>query len=315
MGVKQIVWHLFSCSYKSLLIYEDIRDRIYLYGYCNVLQYFLIVKLERTNNMAKSLNPRPVSGVNPRPVGRMNQRPTTHVVPHHASQTTSTTAPVHKDVVPKVAKSVSSQVSKTPQGNSSMNQVDQLVAMMRNMVGGFAILDDKVIEQNLRLASGDGMSMEDRTLSFECVDYIMSNMGLIFMGLVLDENFKDAFVEALSVELNIDQQTPDVKAKAREDMKDKTPYKSAGSICLGVTSFSPAITDDLMNKLNKSFDMLDPFAAEFDEEASKLTQEQKIELGFIFSNFMYLIRAFAQNDMFTAYVITVIERVKEITFK
>lgn len=263
--------------------------------------------------MAKSLNPRPDKGsvMNSRPVGRMNQRQAKGTPAPGAPN--RTVGPIAKSKAVSLQKSPRG-ISKTPSVTTSDNDVaNTLVSMMRNMVGGFAILDENVIVQNLKLASGEGMTMEDRTLSFECVDYLMSNMGFIFMGLVLDKNFKDAFVESLSVEMSIDQQAPDVKARARDAMKDKKPYKSAGSICLGVTSFSPAISADLMNKMNKSFDILDPFAAEFDEEVSNLTHEQKVELGFIFSNFMYLIRAFAQNDMFMAYVITVIEKVKDIT--
>ena len=42
----------------------------------------------------------------------------------------------------------------------------------------------------------------------------------------------------------------------------------------------------------------------------ELTEEEKLQYGFIFSNFMYLIRAFTHNDVFMSYVVTVIENVK-----
>lgn len=196
---------------------------------------------------------------------------------------------------------------------SNENPVSNFIGMLKNMVGSFAILSDEVIEQNMQLAAGRGMTPDDRTVSFECADYLMSNLAFVFMGLVLDENFKNAFMESLMVELQIDSQPEEEKKKVRESMKDKREYKSNGSIVIGVTSFMPNVEAELLNKMNAGFASLDAFADEFDTEVSKLTDEQKVEYGFIFSNFMYLIRAFTHNDMFMSYVITVIEKVKQIT--
>ena len=55
---------------------------------------------------------------------------------------------------------------------------------------------------------------------------------------------------------------------------------------------------------------MDPFQKEFDEAAAKLAMEKRVELGFIFSNFMYLVRAFSYNEVFFSYVTNVVERVQ-----
>lgn len=281
---------------------------------------------------AKSLGPG--SGMNARPIKSFNQRPSVSVSTGHqnirqvnSSQPRPASNPTVRQMNPvqnntgRVAPPESKVMGGTrpaPQVATSnqtqtTNPVSNFVEVMRKMVGSFAILSDDVINQNLELAVGHGMTIDDRTISFECADYLISNLAFIFMGLVLDNNFKSAFMDSLMVELQIDNQPEDVKKKTRESMKNKKAYNSNGSIVLGLTTFMPNIGAELMNKMNKSFELLDSFADEFDAEVAKLTTKQKVEYGFIFSNFMYLIRAFTHNDMFMSYVITVIEKVKDIT--
>lgn len=267
---------------------------------------------------SKSLNSRPVSAGN---AGYQSTRQVNSTQPRPVSNTTvqqmRPVAAQTGSVKPPVSKAIGNQNPTTPtittNKSAAGNPVENFINMMKNMVGSFAILSDEVIEQNMQLASGKGMTPDDRTVSFECADYLMSNLAFVFMGLVLDENFKNAFMESLMVELQIDSQPEEEKKKVRESMKDKREYKSNGSIVIGVTSFMPNVEAELLNRMNAGFASLDAFADEFDEEVSKLTPEQKIEYGFIFSNFMYLIRAFTHNDMFMSYVITVIEKVKQIT--
>lgn len=279
-------------------------------------------------------NGKTLGAMNPRPSKSMNPRPSTTTNRPVGSQTTRPIAngPVRAMGNPsmeqmKPVKNVGVKVnipepkvigqSSRPSGHVAQpaytDSINNFVKIMREMVGGFAILSEDVIAQNLKLAGGVGMTADDRTISFECADYLMSNLSFILMGLVLDANFKQSFMESLMVEMQIDKQTPEVKAKTRESMKDKKEYKSNGSIVLGVTTFTPAVEKELMAKMQKGFDLLEPYADEFDAEVAKLQPNQKAEYGFIFSNFMYLIRAFTHNDMFMSYVITVIEKVKAIT--
>lgn len=254
-------------------------------------------------------NTRQVNSTQPRPASNptvQNMRP----IPNNAGQVQ---APVPKSVPQQKQLGGNTAGQNTYVSNQSGDSMSNFVNIMKDMVGGFAILSDDVLAQNLQLAAGRGMTPDDRTVSFECADYLISNLAFIFMGLVLDNNFKTAFMDSLMVELQIDSQPEDVKKKTRESMKDTKSYKSNGSIVLGITTFTPNVEKEFMNKMQKGFELLDPFADEFDAEVAKLTPEQKVEYGFIFSNFMYLIRAFTHNDMFMSYVITVIEKVKSIT--
>ena len=276
-----------------------------------------------TTKTLGAMNPRPVSSMNSRPApnanigfsqpfktGSQSYGGSPYKAP--AQQSYSQQSSPRGYVNPNA-----NHQNQTAQNNmtqpSSASSVADFVNVMRSMVGQFAFLNDDVIMQNIKLANGEGMSMEDRTISFECADYLMSNLAFVFMGLVLDKNFKQAFLDAVMVELQLDKKDPQEKSKIRASMKDNKTYQSNGSIVIGVTAFMPTIAADLMSRMTQSFTSLSSYADEFDAEVARLTSDQKMENGFIFSNFMYLIRAFTHNDMFMSYVITVIERVKEIT--
>lgn len=268
-------------------------------------------------------NEKSLGQMNPRPSKQMNPRPsmgapktlggTPSQVKPYAPQPTTVksyqSAPV-KSVVSVQQGSSPSVVQDVPGGS-----LEKFVDLVKKMVGGFAYLNDDVIAQNLRYAAGEGMSTDDRTISFECADYIISNLAYIFMGVVLDKNFKQAFLDAVVIELELDSKSDEEKAKIRASMKDNKEYVSNGSVVLGVTSFTPPIEAELFNRMNIGFEKLSKYSGEFDAEVATFTPEMKTEYGFIFSNFMYLIRAFTHNDMFMSYVITVLERVKDITSK
>lgn len=187
---------------------------------------------------------------------------------------------------------------------------NELVAKLRDMVGGFAVLSDEVLRKNTEMAAG-GMSYEDRTVSFECANYVISNLAYIFMGLVMDESFRAAFVDALNLEIRMDDQDEETRAKIRKETRNADLSPSNGSVVMGVTTFLPNVAEELHRKMQAGFTALDPYAKEFDDEVRAMPNDRRIQLGFVFSNYMYLIRAFSHNDMFMGYVITVIEKVKE----
>lgn len=275
------------------------------------------------------VNSRPVKSLNPRPTSNAEQGSQAQTFDAKYSQSGSATVQPGKTPVTPLVKGAPVQntsndpafMGQRPVKRSNATAVAQagidnplllFVAQMKDLVGSFAILSDDVINQNIKMALG-GFSAEDRTMPYEVADYLMSNMGCIFMGLVLDENFKNNFKASLKLELEIDSQSPAEQAAIRKKMKDAREYKSRGSMVIGTSDFVPEMKVALAKKLQNSFTVLDDFADEFDNEISRLTREQKLEYGFIFSNFMYLARAFTHNDLFMSYVISVIEKVKVMT--
>lgn len=263
--------------------------------------------------MAKSLNPRPGSApAAPRPASKSigNQRP---AAPTQSQAAVSFAARQQARAVPNMQPAPQPRpVSQPAPANTSTDATSDFISLMRSMVEPFSIIDENVVRKNLQLMAGNGMTIDDRTISFECADYIMSNMAYIFMGLVLDKSFKNAFIESINMEVRIDQESDDTRKQLRNGMQNKEKFDSVGSMVLGFTSFVPTATKALMNKMTENFDKLDKYSGEFDAAVEKLTYEEKLQYGLIFSNFMYLIRAFTHNDIFMSYVIKVIEQVKKL---
>ena len=269
-------------------------------------------KMDRNFNQSKrfgGINQRPDANRIPSQQPAQSHIPTGNVRP--AVKSMGGAAPVRPTPSQQTATAQAPAQSSIAMDDVARDAMADFVSVMKEMVGGFALLSDEVINNNLKMAAGNGMSIDDRTISFECAQYVMSNFAYICMGLVFDVNFRDSFVQSLSLELNIDSLPTSEKEQLRASMKDNQPYKSDGSIVLGLTTFTPMVEKDLMDKMMAGFAKLDPYADEFDNQVANLTQQDKVNLGFIFSNFMFLIRAFTHNDMFMGYVVTVIERVKE----
>jgi len=281
-----------------------------------------------TKNMSDNKKIKTLGGMNQRPGGgkSLNSRPTQNPAGRQVAKPASRPvsnptmgnkpkAPLQRNVPPKKPAQTQQSVAQHAlyNGASVDNGVSGLVKVLRNMVGGFAILSDETIANNVKLAAG-GMSLDDRTISFECADYLISNLAYIFMGLVLDKDFKEAFVQAVTVEIDLDKQPADVVANTRKTMKDPKGYKSVGNIIIGVSEFSAEIAKNFNAKMEQGFKSLDAYADEFDAAVNVLDETQKLQYGFIFSNFMYLVRAFTHNDVFMSYVVTVIENVKATLF-
>lgn len=282
------------------------------------------------------MNPRPAKSLNQRPAKQLQGMPNTQPIQSATQQpvsqpTLQQNIPAASGPKPTVPLTKGSPVKTTPSKQDFMRQkapsttastmVAQVtdgnplvafVAQMSDIVGAFAILSEEVLAQNIKMATS-GFSVEDRTLPYEIAEYLMSNMGYIFMGLVLDNNFKNAFKESLKVELQIDSQPENVRLATRAKMKENKNYSTIGSIVVGTSDFVPEVKAILAEKMQQSFTALNSFAEEFDAEIGHLTREQKLEYGFIFSNFIYLMRAFTHNDIFMSYVISVIEKVKAMT--
>lgn len=226
-------------------------------------------------------------------------------------------APANNQHVSNTVSSASNNRATIPDSDmgEEVTTAASLIATMRQMIGPFAILNDKVIQKNVNLAAGLGMTNDDRTISFECAAYLMNNFGYIIMGLVIDQSFKDSFADAVLIEMNMDSKSAADQKKARDAMKGKVPFSSEGAMVFGVTQFIPKVTKQLMSGMQSSFDALEAYGPEFDKTVESLSHDYKLELGFIFSNFMYLVRAFTHNDLFMSYVVTVVEKIKNFVAK
>lgn len=263
------------------------------------------------------MNQRPTGGqpVNPRPSftpvkktvsSTPLQRQQIPAQPTMASQP-APAAPVRQVSAPKPSFSAPVQPTAAPQASGEGG----ILSMLKEMTGAFAYIDDSVVAKNIDLAAGQGMTADDRMVPFEVADYFVGNVAYIIMAAIFDKNFKQQFLDAVALEIMIDQKTPDEKREIRRGMKSPTPPTYSGYIVLGISSFSPQLESVISTKMERGFANLDKYADEFDAKVNSLSDEEKREYGFIVSNWMYLIRAITHNDLFSAYIVSVVEQLKD----
>ena len=87
-------------------------------------------------------------------------------------------------------------------------------------------LDPVVIHYNAGLASDGGMVKRDRSMRMERANFLMSHFAHIFIGLIINDNFRDAIDTAVKTEISLDTFPDDKKKELRKMMRipyDKPP--------------------------------------------------------------------------------------------
>lgn len=255
-------------------------------------------KLGGINQRPDGFNRRPVQGTG------INQRP--QKAPEKPFVKAGDKVPVNKENI-KPAVSGAPDDKEMTGAESVISFVNALI----KMVEPFALVNADIIKENVDQMVGAGtMTYEDRTVSYDCVNYVMSNMAYILSGLIMQPAFKTEFVNAVYAEKYLDTVSTERKAELRKAMTNPNKPVSRGSIVLGETQFAQKIEENLKAKMGASFDTMSRFDSEVAQTAAALDNEYKLELGYVFSNWMYLIRAFNKNDDFMGKVISVIEDFK-----
>lgn len=168
------------------------------------------------------------------------------------------------------------------------------------------------IRHNLECLSEGGFSVEDRTFKKSTVNYLVSRFSLIFVGVLANKEFRTAFVDAIAMEQNLDDQTPEKQAEIRADMnsiKLKNTDNNA-TITIDFSKFNDSVYRSLNKQLGKSLTKIDGYDDAIDEIIEHLSVDDKDVIGFIISNFAYLLRAFEKDVVFFAYVTSVLKSVQ-----
>lgn len=186
-----------------------------------------------------------------------------------------------------------------------------MVELLSNLFSSVAYMDPETVHHNLEMACENGMSKSDRSIRAEFANYCINHYALIFIGLVVNKDFREMFAEAVSVEIALDTKSEDNIAKIRKSMLDGKNHPSKGNFVLDFSRFNDAIYRKINGKLAASFDCIKEFGDTLDDFIEKLSDTDKMDIGFCISNFMYLIRAFAKNQLFDDYIETVISSVQE----
>ncbi len=175
-------------------------------------------------------------------------------------------------------------------------------AILKNVFEGVAYLDQDTIENNIALACKGGMSEADRSIRFGLANYLMNHLGFIYLGLIVNAGFREAFKDAVSIEMGIKGLSEVEEAEIRTELKSGKNYKNEGHFTIDLSRFNESIFVKVNEQIGHSFMPLFDYGDEIDEYIDALTDDDIIENGFCVSNFMYLIRAFSKNEIFAEYV-------------
>lgn len=191
----------------------------------------------------------------------------------------------------------------------SENAVVQLLAGLFNDVT-YMVHED--VRHNIQCMCEGGFSEEDRTYKAGVINYLITRFSLIFVGLLSNHEFREAFIDAIAMEQNLEDQTPEAQKEIRADMNTVRIKNAdaAGHMLVNFSRYNEDVFKKINAKLLDSFNKLDGYDDAIDEMISHETDDCKTEFGYIVSNFAYLIKAFDKDTVFFAYVSSVLKHVQ-----
>ena len=73
---------------------------------------------------------------------------------------------------------------------------DFIVALIGEYFGNIAAIDDKTLRENVVLGCENGFSEEDRSVRTELADYLFEEFSVIYLGLLVNDDFRSSFKKA-----------------------------------------------------------------------------------------------------------------------
>lgn len=186
-----------------------------------------------------------------------------------------------------------------------------MVRLLFTLFDGVAYLDPETVRINIERGTPYGFSRSDRTINSAIADYLLSNYAWIFFGLIVNSEFRKVFVEAVSIEISLDELDRNKVKEIRRDLKREDINRSKENYVIDFSYYDVSAFRRITSKLRRSFEYINHYADTIDSFAENLTEDECLDIGFCVSNFMYLIRAFAKNDIFSSYVRSVLDSVME----
>ena len=184
-----------------------------------------------------------------------------------------------------------------------------VLCFLKDIFSDVGFMDADSVRRNLNLGCKGGASEYDRSISMKLADDLLGKFGLIFAGLIVNRDYRDAFMEAVSVEIALCDRDEEFVRKIRRDMGEDTYGIIDHDHCyvIDLSSYDDEIFRRIAGTISSSFEVIMSYEEAVDVFAADLSEDDRIAIGYIASNFMYLIRAFAHNHLFAEYVMTVCE--------
>ena len=118
-------------------------------------------------------------------------------------------------------------------------------------------------------------------------------------------------MEAVEIEIGLEGKDDDYIRKIRDEMCPSENQSGKESYVIDLGRYSDDIYRYINGRLADSFDKITDLSETVDIMILELSEEDMIDIGFCVSNFMFLLRAFAQNGIFLEYIKTVVETVNK----
>ena len=186
---------------------------------------------------------------------------------------------------------------------------DFIVALIGEYFGNIAAIDDKTLRENIVLGCENGFSEEDRSVRAELVDYLFDNFSVIYLGLLVNDDFRSSFKKAVDLKLDLADKSRSYIRDVRQQLRDGPVLPSKGNVVIDLSRFDLAAAKEVSVRVRSSMDKIAPFSDEFNSIVQEVTDPDAAVIGFCISNFMYLIRAFDKNPTFENYVRSIVKTV------
>ncbi len=186
-----------------------------------------------------------------------------------------------------------------------------VVELLSNLFDGVAYLDIEVVKRNIELSCAGNSDSYDRTISKKRANFVLKHMGVIYLSLLLNEEFRDTLTEGVSIELAFDKIPKEEVEEYRKALLKKPHDPAEPMFVIDLSKFDDNIYRALNKTLSESFDAVSAYDEGIEEVYDEMTEDAYMKIGFVFSNFFYLIRGLSHNDVFYKWVQDVIKGIEE----
>lgn len=171
--------------------------------------------------------------------------------------------------------------------------------------------DDLIV--NIKLAGNGGMPLDDRRIRADMADLLLDNFAMLTATFFGDSEFREQFIGVINEEKKFNALNEAEQNILRKAMKSPSaalaPTKNYYTIDL--TVFNKSVLNRIKRQIDNSYKTQPEFAEAISYYKKMSTRSLKNDIGYIYSNFMYLIRAFIKNEVFMNYVYEIITKMNK----
>ncbi len=186
-----------------------------------------------------------------------------------------------------------------------------VATLLNDLFFSIAFLDPDTVIHNLEQGTDSGMPVEDRLFPSDLADFLTDHLATIILGLISNDDFREVFIKAVSIEMELENKEEALVNKLRKEMSGDGEGRSDNDLLVDFSIYNESIYREIAGRSADSFRKMHEYDDSFDDFICKLGEEERMDIGYCVSNFMYLLRAFAKNNTFTSYVTSVVNEVEE----